>query len=77
MGLGNIILSEVTQTQKDMQSRSLAWLSSERLYQYLTETDQKFTVKHWAEVGDLYEELGEGLKELKGMETCRKTNSVN
>jgi hypothetical protein len=39
MELENIILCKVTQTQKDMHDRSLAWLSSERLYQQLTETD--------------------------------------
>ena len=33
--------------------RSLAWLSSERLYQQLTETDAD-TAKHWPEVGDPY-----------------------
>jgi hypothetical protein len=37
--LENIILSKVTQTQKDMYDRSLAWLPFERLYQNLTETD--------------------------------------
>ena len=31
----------------------LAWLSSERLYQQLTETDAD-TAKHWPEVGDPY-----------------------
>jgi hypothetical protein len=39
MELENIILSEVTQTQKDMHDRSLACLSSERLCQQLTETN--------------------------------------
>jgi hypothetical protein len=33
--------------------RSLARLSSERLYQQLTETDVA-TANHWTEVGDLY-----------------------
>ena len=43
--------------------RSLAWLSSERLYQ------QILTVNNWTEVRDPMEELGEGSKELKGMAT--------
>ena len=33
--------------------RSLAWLSSERLYQQLTETDAD-TANHWTEVGASY-----------------------
>jgi hypothetical protein len=36
-----------------LSGRSLAWLSSERLYQQLTETDAN-TAKHWMEVRDLY-----------------------
>jgi hypothetical protein len=36
MELENIILHEVTKTQKN---RSLAWLSSEKFYQHLTEID--------------------------------------
>jgi hypothetical protein len=48
--------------------RSLAWLYSERLYQQLNKTDAD-TAKHWTEVRTPMEELEEGLKELKGMET--------
>ena len=33
--------------------RSLAWLSSERLYQQLTETDAD-TANHWTEISDHY-----------------------
>ena len=43
--------------------RNLAWLSSERLYQQLTETDAD------AESGTPMEELREGLKGLKGAAT--------
>ena len=32
--------------------RSLAWLSSERLYQQLTETDVDTQANHWTEAGD-------------------------
>ena len=39
MELENTTLNEVTQTPKDMDDGCLAWLSSERLYQQLTETD--------------------------------------
>jgi hypothetical protein len=39
MELQNIILSEVTQTQKDILDRSLTWLSYKRTYQQLTETN--------------------------------------
>jgi hypothetical protein len=47
---------------------SLAWLPSERPYHQLTETDTD-TPNHWTEVGGgAMEELGEGLKKLKGME---------
>ena len=48
--------------------RSLAWLSSERLYQQLTETMQiQPTIR--LRSGSPMEDLGEGLKELKGMIT--------
>ena len=51
-----------------LSDRSLAWLSSERFYQQLTETDAD-TGNHWTEARTLMEELGEILKELKGMAT--------
>ena len=44
---------------------SLAWLSSEMLYQQLSERDADTTVNHWTEVGTPMEELREGLRELK------------
>lgn len=34
-----IILSEVSQTQKDMHDRSLAWVPSKRFYQQLTQIE--------------------------------------
>ena len=46
--------------------RSLAWLSSERLYQQLTETDAD-TIELRLE--NPLEESEEGLKELKGIGT--------
>jgi hypothetical protein len=50
--------------------RSLAWLSSERLYQQLTKADA-FTQQTIIELnsGIPIEELGEGLKKLKGFAT--------
>jgi hypothetical protein len=53
--------------------RSLAWLSSERLYQQLTETDEDTysPALDW-DRGMSMEELEEGLKEQKGMATPKE-----
>ena len=48
--------------------RSLVWLSSERLCQLLTKTE-KDTVNLWTKPRTPMEELGEGLKELRGIVT--------
>jgi hypothetical protein len=40
--------------QKKLSIRSLACLSSERLYQQLSETDAILTANHWMEVGGSY-----------------------
>jgi hypothetical protein len=56
---------------------SLAWLSSEMLYQQLSERDADTTVNHWTEVGTPMEELQEGLKNGRGWQSQRKTSSVN
>jgi hypothetical protein len=49
--------------------RSLAWLISERLYQQLTERCINLQPTIGLRSGTPMEELGEGLKELKGMAT--------
>ena len=50
--------------------RSLAWLISERLYQQLTERCINLQPTIGLRSGTPMEELGEGLKELKGMATA-------
>jgi hypothetical protein len=47
--------------------RSLAWLSSENIYQ-LTEADAD-TARHWTEVRDAYGKVREALKEPKVIAT--------
>jgi hypothetical protein len=51
--------------------KSLAWLSSERIYQQMTETDadtySQPTIR--LKTGTPMEKFGEGLKQLKGMAT--------
>lgn len=54
-----------------LSDRSLSRLSSERLSQQKTETDTDTQSKHWIEVRDPMEELGEGL-ELKGLATGKE-----
>jgi hypothetical protein len=49
--------------------RSLAWLSSERLYQQLIEQMQILTAKHWTEDRDPY---GSVRKRSEGTEQDRK-----
>jgi hypothetical protein len=72
MELENIILSEVTQTQKEMHNRSLAWLSSERLHQQLTKTHADTTItKHWTEVGDHYRRVKGRIRGAEG--NCNPT----
>jgi hypothetical protein len=46
------------------------------LYQQLIETHADIA-KYWTEVRTSMEELGEGLKELKGMATSLEDNCVN
>ena len=64
MKLENIILSEVTQTQKDRQDKSLAWLSSERLCQQLTEQMQILATNHW--VRDPYRRVSGRIERAEG-----------
>jgi hypothetical protein len=45
---------------------NLVWLASERFCQHLTKTD---AANHQVEPRDSNEELGKGLKELKGIAT--------
>jgi hypothetical protein len=59
------------------EDRSLARLSSERLYQQLTETDKIITPNHLTEVENLMVELGERLKKLKGRVTPIGTPAVS
>lgn len=55
--------------------RSLAQKPTERLYPALTETEP--TNKHWMEVGDLVDELGEGLRALEVSAAPQKDRYVN
>jgi hypothetical protein len=48
--------------------RSMVWLFPERFYQHLTNTDGRYSqTAIGLRPGDPMEELGEGLKELKGI----------
>jgi hypothetical protein len=60
------------------EDRSLAWLSSERLYQHPTET-QILTANHWTEEGDTYGRVRGRIEgtERGGNPTGRPTVSTN
>ena len=58
--------------------RSLAWLSSERLFLAADSDRCRYPQESMGNrLGTPMEELGEGLKELKGMSIIKETNSVN
>ena len=63
MELENFILSDITQTQKDMHDRSLAYLPSERLNKQLIQIP---TRNHWTEVRDLCSSTRERLEAEEG-----------
>jgi hypothetical protein len=57
--------------------KSLGWLSSERLYQQLTETHADIYSQDWMEVGDPYRKVGGRIEGPEKNGNPRKINSAN